>query len=93
MSFSAGKEGGKTVRAAGGVAFDMKTGTLVQIHTSVLNTTGNKWSEIFRHSEGSCGALRARHVQVMAERRSRACSGAAATTQSQTYNDLSLLLS
>jgi hypothetical protein len=50
-TFSAGKMDGKTVKAAGAIAVDMQTAAKVlQIHTGVLNTTGNGWIELFKHS-------------------------------------------
>jgi hypothetical protein len=50
--FTSGKIDGTTVMAAGAFAVDMKSsGGVLQIHTGALNaTTGNAWSEIFKHT-------------------------------------------
>jgi hypothetical protein len=49
--FTSGKIDGTTVSAAHAIAVDMKTsGGILQIHTGALSTTGNAWSEIFKHT-------------------------------------------
>ena len=49
--FKVGMEDGKTVMAAGGVPVDLKTSAgVLKIHTGALNTAGNVWKEIFKHS-------------------------------------------
>jgi hypothetical protein len=42
---------GVTPKAAGAVAVNMKTATgIVQVRTGALNTTGNAWTEVWKHS-------------------------------------------
>jgi hypothetical protein len=49
--FSLGKIDGDTVAASGAVAVSMQTsGAVLQIATGTLNSTGNAWNEIFKHS-------------------------------------------
>jgi hypothetical protein len=51
IKFTNGKEDGKTVKLAGGKPFNMQTsGGVLQILTGALGTTGNNWSETFKHS-------------------------------------------
>jgi hypothetical protein len=48
--FSAGKMDGTTVKGAAAVAYNLKSGSDIQIATGALNATGNGWAEIFKAS-------------------------------------------
>ena len=50
MTFSAAKEDGKTPKAARATALNLVKGTTVQILTGALNSTGNGWTETFKHT-------------------------------------------
>jgi hypothetical protein len=50
-TFRSAKVDGKTPEAARASAYNMRTsGRVLQIATSALNTSGDGWSEIFKHS-------------------------------------------
>jgi hypothetical protein len=53
ISFSKGKEDGKTPKAAGAIAVDLVTATtpkVIRVLTSALGTTGDSWTETFKHA-------------------------------------------
>jgi hypothetical protein len=49
-NFTKGSVNAATVQASGGVAYDLKLTTVVDVQTGVLNATGNAWSEVFKAS-------------------------------------------
>jgi hypothetical protein len=48
--FTGGSIDGTTVKAAGGVAYNLKSSGVLKIATSALNLAGNTWKETFKHS-------------------------------------------